>query len=120
MTIPSPELFDQYLKISQDIDQKLENIRKDTCYQSSPSYIIDHPDFKDLESMGDKIISYIIHHMLSTGSTWVHLHLLHSIAPENPVKTEHAGKYIHQTADWLQWYVSSEYYKRDNIYHNLI
>lgn len=83
--------------------------------------ITEHPDFKALVAMGDKITNYIFHLILENGVNRIYFFLLPLIVKNPPeVPREHAGRIIHQTIDWLNWYVNSDYYKNNDVYFNLV
>ena len=116
----SAENYEKYLDVVTIIDNKLLNIKKDTAHSSNLSKIIYHEDFEYLvDNFGNKLVSYLIHDMTHKGCSWVHLHLLGYITKTNPVPEEHAGKFYHQIADWINWYLNSIYYPH-HIYHDLV
>lgn len=118
---PSPENFQKQLSITNVIDSHLRIIEDETGLYSFPSLILKHPLFLELVEMGDKIVNYLFHIMFEHGSGRVLLLLLDKIAKNKPeIPKEHAGRFYHQTVNWMKWYLESDYYKNNDIYYNLV
>ena len=80
---------------------------------------MDHPDFKALVEMGDRIIPYLMHKGVNSGFSWTILMLLGILSGETPVPEEHGGKFYLQIADWIVWFENSKYGHHD-IYFGLV
>lgn len=115
----SGENFQKYLVKTNEIRQLLVQIEEETGGMSTHVHKLRHPDFKKLVDMGEVIIPYIFHLITHEGAGWVYFLLLQQITGENPVKTEHLGRFVHHIIAWLSWYVESKYYPSD-IYHGLV
>lgn len=79
-----------------------------------------HPNVQKLLNMGDKIINFLFHLSLEYGSDRVVFEIIKEIIKVNPVQKESVGKLYHETRDWYNWYVESDYYKNNDIYYNLV
>ena len=113
------ENYQKQLKITRDIDAKLNRIWQDTAVHSTSQTTLDHPDFKALVEMGERIIPYLMHKGTNSGFSWTIIMLLGQITGENPVPEEHAGKFYPQIADWIIWFENSKY-KDSDIYFGLV
>ena len=119
--IPSAENFQKQLAITTVIDSHIKTIEDETGLYSFSKPILKHPLFLELIDMGDKIVNYLFYLMFEYGSSRVILLLLDKIVTDKHVMPkEIAGKFYHQTVEWMKWYLESDYYKNNNIYYNLV
>lgn len=117
----SAENFQKQLEITNQINRHLNLIKEETGLYSFPNYKLKHPSFLSLVEMGDKIVNYLFHLMFEYGSNWTILLLLDKIVKDKPqIPKEHLGNVYHQVVDWMQWYLESDYYKRNDVYFNLV
>jgi hypothetical protein len=117
----SPENFQKQLAITNEINRLLKEVEDETGLYSFPNPILKHPSFLALVQMGDKIVNYLFYIMFEYGSGRVILLLLDKIVKDKPeIPKEHAGKFYHQTVDWMNWYLTSDYYKSNDIYFGLV
>ena len=116
----SSENYQKFCKIAENINSKIDKIREDTKYSSSLTKVYEHQQFRELTKMGDIIIPYLFHRATEYGFCWVYLILFRELTNECPVPPEHAGKFLHQVSDWVQWYLESKYYPRSDVYYGLV
>ena len=115
------ENYQKQRAITDVINKLLFQIEEDTGGSSVHRDKLKHESFLELVEMGDKIVNYIFYLMTEYGGSWIYFLLLQKIV-KNPPKlpNEVAGKFIHQTIHWMQWYVESDYYKNNDTYFNLV
>jgi hypothetical protein len=113
------ENYQAYKQIAASINGKLTRIWETSTFKSSSAACREHFEYKQLLKMGPKIIPYIIHQMVEDGASWTDLCLLSDLSGENPIPTEHAGKFYCQVADWILWFESSKYNKK-YVYFGLL
>jgi len=117
----SAENFQKQLVIINLIDSHLNKIEEDTGGYSFHHPTLKHASFLELVNMGDKIVNYLFYLMFESGSSWTILLLLDKVAQNKPeIPKEHAGKYKHIVVDWMNWYLTSDYYKNNDTYFNLV
>lgn len=118
---PSAENFAKQLAITNQINQHLNSIEEETGGCSFHAPILKHSSFLELVQMGDKIVNYLFYLIFENGSNWTILLLLDKIVKDKPeIPKEHAGKFKHIVVDWMNWYLTSDYYKRNDVYFNLV
>lgn len=117
----SAENYEKQQVITNYINEKLKKIDEDTCLYSSHGPSLKHPSFLELVAMGDKIVNYLFYLMFKSGSSWTILLLLEKVAQNKPeIPKEHDGKFKHIVVDWMNWYLTSDYYKNNDSYFNLV
>jgi len=117
----SAENFQKQLSITNLIDNHIKKIDEDTGGYSSHAHTLRHLSFLELVAMGDKIVNYLFYLMFESGSSWIILLLLDKVVKDKPeIPNEHAGKFYHQVNDWMNWYLTSDYYKNNDSYFNLV
>jgi hypothetical protein len=117
----SGENFQKQLSITSIINQHLNKIEEETGLYSFHHPKLKHASFLELVNMGDKIVNYLFYLIFEYGSSWTILLLLDKVAQNKPeIPKEHAGKFYHQVVDWTTWYLTSEYYKNNDTYFNLV
>lgn len=115
----TPERYERYVNQRGAIKYRLDRIERDTAFDSGVAYL-GHPMFRELLESGPKIIPFVVHDdVVEEGASWVKLGLLRELSGQSPVPPEHAGRLLHQVADWINWFVASEYYASDDVYHGL-
>lgn len=116
------ENYQKQKKITDEINAFISEIKRDTGMFSTHNHIFEHPRFKQLVEMGDKIVDYIFYLMFEHGSDWVLLHLLNMIVKENKpiIPKEHRGSFVNLTVDWEVWFLQSDYHKNHDIYYGLV
>jgi hypothetical protein len=122
-TEPSAEAYAAYSEIAAEINRHLYAIDHDpkVMYSSSHNSTREHPHFKALVEMGDRIIPYLFHVLTHRGASWTILLLLHQLVPdENPIRDGHEGCFYGIIHDWLGWFLNSKYRERDDIYAGLV
>jgi len=116
----STAAYQQYLNVSWEIDELIEKLVDETAIFSSPTKYYEHPSFKTLVGMGDKIVPYLIYTATQEiGWSWVIMYLLTEITKTQPIKPENAGKFYLAIVDWLNWYNESPY-ANHNRYMGLV
>lgn len=115
----SAENYQKQLKITDEIWVFLSDIHNDTAAFSTHNHIYNHPKFKTLVEMGDKIIPYLFHVLTQHGGSWIIFCALQQITHENPVSKGDHGKFVVVMKCWLEWYVNSKYIHHD-VYFNLV
>jgi hypothetical protein len=117
----SAENYQKQLAITSLINQLINKIEEETGGYSFHHPKLKHLSFLELVQMGDKIVNYLFYLMFESGSNWTILLLLDKVAQNKPeIPKEHAGKFYHQVTDWMNWYLTSDYYKNNNTYFNLV
>jgi hypothetical protein len=117
----SAENFQKQLAITNLIDNHIKKIDEDTGGYSSHAPTLRHISFLELVAMGDRIVNYLFYLMFESGSSWTILLLLDKVVKDKPeIPNEHAGSYRHIVVDWMKWYLTSDYYKNDDLYFNLV
>ena len=111
--------FKKSSKIVDEIVKHLAAIENDTKFYSYPDPVLNHPRYKMLIEMGDKIVPYLFHHITHNGGSWTIFYLLYNITKQNPIPKEHSGNFNYAIIYWLQWFMDSDYYKNDDIYYGL-
>jgi hypothetical protein len=111
--------YHKYCTITEEIDTLINNVTQHYRLSLSHVGMDKHPDFIKIVEMGDKIVNYLFCKILNHGSSWVILKLLSAITNQNPIKREHAGSFVAIISDWLVWYIDSDYYKNNDVYHGL-
>ena len=112
--------FQKYLVTINEIDNHFSLIREETGLYSNHKHMLEHKSLALVE-MGDVLINYLFHKIIKSGSSWTTIHLLNKIAKNGPIiPKEHWGKIFYLTIDWLSWYVETDYYKNNDVYHNLV
>ena len=113
------ENYQKQLKVTREIDAKLNRIWQDTAIHSNLQTTLDHPDFKALVGMGERIVPYLIHKGINSGFSWTIIMLLGQLTGENPVPEEHSGRLYSIIADWIIWFENSKY-KDHDVYYGLV
>lgn len=113
--------FEKQLAITSVIHNLINKVDDETGGYSIHAYKLRNENFIALAEMGDVIVNYLFHLIFEYGCSWTILLLLDKIVKDKPtIPKEHAGKFYHQTVDWTTWYLTSEYYKNNDIYFNLV
>ena len=90
---------------SAQFDKLFGELEKATCWHSnfktnSKEY---KAVFEHLKADPEAAV-YLLIRGLTSGASYYHLILLREITGENPVPNEHAGRFLRQISDWLNWY----------------
>ena len=115
----SAENLQKQLDITNLIDSHLNKIEEDTGGYSFHHPKLKHPSFLKLVEMGDKIVNYLFYLMFESGSNWTILLLLDKVAQNKP-QISNSGNFLNITVDWMVWYLTSDYYKNNDTYFNLV
>lgn len=115
----SGENFQKQLSITNKIHELLQTVSDETGHMSFHRYTLENKSFKELVSMGDKIIPYIFHLIAESGGSWTYFLLLEQITGQTPVKPGEHGHFMRSMISWMQWYLDSKYYPSD-IYFGLV
>jgi hypothetical protein len=117
----SAENYQKQKAITDIINDHIKKIDEDTSGYSSHGHLLKHASFLELVAMGDKIVNYLFYLMFQYGSSWTILLLLEKVAQNKPeIPKEHDGKFKHIVVDWMNWYLTSDYYKNNDSYFNLV
>lgn len=114
------ENFEKYLVIVNEVYELLHNIKEDTGHLSTSIHIFRHKDFKTLVEKGDKLVPFLFYFIGQYGGDWIIFHLLHEITGAHPVPKEDFGRFYHTMMYWLKWFIESDYYKNNDVYHGLV
>ena len=118
---PSGENFEKCNAICGEINILFNKLAEETGGMSMRHHMIKNKNFQTLVEKGDILVNYIFHLMFQHGNCWRYLELLPRIVKDPPkLPNEIAGDFQRQTIFWMQWYMTSDYRKEDNIYHNFI
>lgn len=74
---------------------------KETSTISSPSKIVNHPEYRNIIALGDEAIPLILGNMKKQYNYW--FVALRSITGDDPVTAEDAGNMQAMTDSWLKW-----------------
>jgi hypothetical protein len=114
------ENYQKAKAVSDKINQLLGDIQNDTGLFSTHNHILNHDGFKELTSMGDRIIPYLFYYATHHGWNWVIIFLLTQITGGNPIPKEKRGSFYHSIKYWMEWFLGSKFIEVENIYHGLI
>ena len=115
----SSKAYELYRYRGEKIRSLLDSYRNKTGMQSISNY--DYPEIEEIVSMGKPVVNFLIHEMCYRGDVSRDIfYLLGRITGAHPIAKEHRGYHLPMLNDWLTWYLASDYYKQDDIYHNLV
>lgn len=87
---------------SDRFQQHVRRWRFDTMFTSSVEKAISHPSFREIVSMGEKVVPLIISEISSRPDML--MIALQLITGENPVQDRHRGQMTEMASDWIDWY----------------
>lgn len=88
----------------------LKEWKDETGFLSSIHKMKEHVAFKEIVSMGPKIIPLILNKLQSNEGGFI-FEALKEITGENPIKKEHRGYVIKMQQDWINWGIEKGYIK---------
>lgn len=74
---------------------------KQTCYHSNPEIVYNNENYKNIISLGNKVIPFLIKDLNENNGDWIFA--LSSILGVDPVKDSSKGNWINMKKDWLKY-----------------
>lgn len=109
--------FQLFLSKKEEIDNLMNKIKQDTAGYSTHKHMMEHMNFPILVSMGECLVNYMFHQITEDGFDWLYIRLLEVIYNKHEVSS---GNVYDHLIYWLTWYKSSDMYKKNDVYFNLV
>ena len=74
---------------------------KQTCYHSNPEIVYNNENYKNIISLGSKVIPFLIKDLNENNGDWIFA--LSSILEVDPVKDSNKGNWTNMKKDWIKY-----------------